>query len=123
MDRANKNMKVKDYKELIVWQKSIELVFEVYKITGQFPNTEKFGLCSQMQRSAVSIPSNIAEGSARNHTNEFKQFLGISYGSSAELETQMIIAKRLFSQIDYLKAESLNNEVQKMLNSLIKKLN
>ncbi len=115
-------MKVKDYKELIVWQKSIELVFEVYKITRQFPPEERFTFASQMQRAAVSIPSNIAEGACRNHTAEFKQFLGISYGSSAELETQIIIAKKLYPKIDYSKAESLNLEVQKMLNSLMNKL-
>ncbi len=115
-------MKVQNYKELIVWQKSIELVFEIYKITRQFPTEEKYGLCSQMQRASVGIPSSIAEGACRNHTAEFKQFLGISYASSAELETQIIIAKKLYSQIDYSKAESLNLEVQKMLNSLMAKL-
>ncbi len=115
-------MKVQNYKELIVWQKSIELVVEVYSITKQFPSEERFGLSSQMQRAAVTIPSNIAEGACRNHTNEFKQFLGISYGSSAELETQIIIAKRLYSTIDYSKAEKLNLEIQKMLNSLMAKL-
>ena len=115
-------MKVQNYKELIVWQKSIELVFEVYKITKRFPTEEKYGLSSQMQRASVGISSNIAEGACRNHTAEFKQFCGISYGSSAELETQIIIAKRLYPNIDYSKAESLNLEVQKMLNSLMAKL-
>jgi len=115
-------MKVKDYKELIVWQKSIELVFEVYKITKQFPPEEKYGLNSQMQRASVGIPSSIAEGACRNHTAEFKQFCGISYASSAELETQIIIAKKLYPGIDYSKAENLNKEVQKMLNSLMNKL-
>lgn len=112
-------MKVKDYKELIVWQKSIDLVIEVYKITKLFPSEEKFGLSSQMQRAAVSIPSNIAEGACRNHTGEFKQFLGVSYASCAELETQIIISRRLYPNIEYLKAEGLNQEVQKMLNRLM----
>lgn len=75
-----------------------------------------------MQRAAVTIPSNIAEGAGRSHTKEFKQFLGISFGSSTELETQIIIAKRLYPQIDYLIAESLNIEVQKILNGLMNKL-
>lgn len=115
-------MKLQNYKELIVWQKSIDLVFEVYKITKQFPTEEKFGLSSQMQRAAVSIPSNIAEGAARNNTKEFIQFLGVAYASSAELETQIIIAKKLYSKINYEIAESLNLEVQKMLNGLINSL-
>jgi four helix bundle protein len=115
-------MKVQNYKELIVWQKSLELVLEIYKISRQFPPEEKFGLASQMQRASVGIPSNIAEGASRNHTNEFRQFLGITYGSAAELETQIIIAKKLYPNIDYSKAEELNVEVQKMLNSLMAKL-
>ena len=115
-------MKVKNYKELVVWQKSIELVFEVYKITKQFPPEEKYGLSSQMQRASVGIPSSIAEGAGRNHTAEFKQFCGIAFGSSAELETQIIIAKRLYSSLSYLQAENLNQEIQRMLNSLMNKL-
>lgn len=87
------------------------------------PKNEVYGLCSQMQRSAVAIPSNIAEGCKRNHRAEFIQFLGIANASSAELETQLIIAKRLYSGIEFSKAESLLVEVQKMLHVLISKLN
>jgi len=87
-------MKVKDYKELEVWKKGIELVDCVYKITASFPNNERFGLVVQMQRSAVSIPSNIAEGFARQYTKEYIQFIYIALGSCAELETQSIIAHR-----------------------------
>ena len=115
-------MQITHYKDLIVWQKSIELVHEVYFITKNFPKTEVYGLSSQMQRSAVSIPSNIAEGQARNHKAEFVQFLGIAFGSSAELDTQIIIAKKEYPQADFLKAEQLIVEVQKMLSVLIKKL-
>jgi four helix bundle protein len=115
-------MKVQNYKDLIVWQKSIELVVEIYKITKQFPSEEKYGLSSQMQRASVSVPSNIAEGACRNNTGEFNQHLGIAFASAAELETQLIIAKKLYSQIDYSKAENLTLEVQKMLNSLMAKL-
>ncbi len=115
-------MKVKNYKELIVWQKSIDLVIEVYSITRQFPSDERFGLSSQMQRAVVGISSSIAEGAGRNHTKEFKQFLGISFGCSTEIETQIIIAKRLYPKIDYSKAEGLNLEVQKMLHGLMNKL-
>ena len=110
------------YKELIVWQKSTELVNEVYAITKQFPKSEVYALASQMQRSAVAIPSNIAEGHARNHTGEYVQYLGIAYASSAELDTQIIIAKSQYSLLSYQKAEHLLVEVQKMLAVLMKKL-
>ena len=110
------------YKELIVWQKSIDLVNEVYIFTKQFPKTEIYSLASQMQRSAISIPSNIAEGHARNHTAEFVHFLGVAYASCAELDTQIVISKKQYSSLNYKKAEELLVEVQKMLAVLIKKL-
>lgn len=113
---------VKSYKDLVVWQKSIELVQEIYKITSKLPREEIYGLSSQMRRSSVSIPSNIAEGQQRYGTREFVQFLKISYGSGAELETQLIILKNLYPKIDMLKAESLLDEIQRMLNKLINKL-
>ncbi len=84
-------MPIQSYKDLVVWQKSIELVNEIYTITKQFPKTEMFVLASQMQRSGVSIPSNIAEGFGRKGSKEFVQFLYIAYASSLELETQIII--------------------------------
>ena len=83
------------YKDLVVWQKSITLVVEIYAITALFPSEEKFGLVSQMRRAAVSIPSNIAEGYARKNRKENAQFINIAFGSGAELETQIIIAKRV----------------------------
>jgi four helix bundle protein len=112
-------MPIKNHKDLIVWQKAIELVKEVYKIVKQFPSEEKFILVSQMTRAAISIASNIAEGWARNHKLEFIRFLNISFGSATELETQLIIAKSEYSKIDYTKAEGLVIEVQKMLGKLI----
>jgi len=115
-------MAITHYKDLIVWQKSIDLVDEIYKITRQFPKVELYGLASQMQRSAVSIPSNIAEGQSRNHLLEYVHFLGIACGSSAELETELIIAKRQYNDLNYTKAESLLLETQKMLNVLIRNL-
>jgi four helix bundle protein len=115
-------MKISHYKELIVWQKSIDLVDQVYIITRSFPKTELYALASQMQRSAVAIPSNIAEGQCRNHLLEYIQFLGIAYASAAELETQLIISKRQYPDLNYQKAESLLLEVQKMLNVLIRNL-
>lgn len=113
---------IKDYKELIVWQKSIELANEIYLLTKEFPKNEVYGLISQMQRAAVSISSNIAEGQCRNHTREFVQFLGIALGSSAELETQLIISKKQYPKCNFKTSENLILEVRKMLNSLIRKL-
>lgn len=115
-------MKLESYKNLEVWKKSIDLVDEVYKITRQFPKAETYGLSSQMQRSSVAIPSNIAEGYCRNHRKEYVQFLSIAYSSSAELETQLIIAKRLYIGIDYSRSEKTLDEVKRMLYVLIEKL-
>src|SRR3989338_2169364 len=115
-------MKLNSFKELIVWQKSIELVNEIYNITKKFPKTETYGLASQMQRAGVSIPSNIAEGYRRNHRAEFIQFLAIAISSAAELETQLIICKQQYTDIDYSKAEALLDEIQRMLYVMISKL-
>lgn len=87
--------KIRTFKDLKVWQKGIELVKEVYKTTKSFPREEQYGLVSQMRRSAVSIPSNIAEGFRRRYGKEHKQFLSIALGSCAELETQIVISKEL----------------------------
>ena len=87
--------KIKTFRDLRVWQKGIELVEEVYKITQDFPKEEQYGLSSQMRRAAVSIPSNIAEGFRRRYSKEQKQFFNVTLGSSAELETQIVIAKEL----------------------------
>ena len=84
-----------DHKDLDVWKKSMDLVVKVYQITQMFPDTERYGLTSQMRRAAVSIPSNIAEGAARKGDKELVQFLSISIGSLSELETQYLIAIRL----------------------------
>jgi len=104
------------YKDLKLWQKSIDLVTSVYLLTRSFPNDEKFGLVSQINRSAVSIPSNIAEGAGRNSDKEFIQFLSIAQASSYELETQLIISKNLnYISIEELKYLSEQiEEVQKM---------
>ncbi len=115
-------MPLQSFKDLLVWQRSIDLVDEVYIITKQFPKSETYALSSQMQRAAVSIPSNIAEGYKRNHRPEFIQFLSIANASTAELETQIIISKIQYPACDYKRAESLLTEVQKMLHVLINKL-
>jgi four helix bundle protein len=113
---------MKTHKDLKVWKDSMELVTLVYQKTKSFPNDEKFGLTSQIRRSAVSIPSNIAEGSAKNTDKDFIRYLYISLGSASELHTQLIIANNL----DYLKTsefESLsqNSEsISKMISGLIR---
>ncbi len=115
---------LKSYRELIVWQKSMDLVTEIYKNTSNFPKEEIYGLTSQMRRAAVSIPSNVSEGQARNSTGEFKQFLGISKGSLAELETQIQVSLNL----NFLTKEAGNQlqlkcyEINKLIHGLIKSL-
>ncbi len=113
-----------DYKKLNVWQKSMELVKETYNIVNQFPDFEKYALCSQMRRSAVSIPSNIAEGAGRRSSNEFKLFLGYANGSCYELETQLLIAKGqdYLSDVTYNSITSKITEIQKMNFNLIKSI-
>ena len=117
-------MEVRTFKDLKVWQKSYDLVLEVYKATKGFPSEEKFGLTSQIRRAAVAIPSNIAEGYARGYLKQYIQFLYIAYGSGAELETQLMLAKDL----EYLKGDRFKDlierfyEVERMLMALIKSL-
>ncbi|EMS32929.1 hypothetical protein C943_00936 [Mariniradius saccharolyticus AK6] len=106
-----------NFKNLMVWNKAVDMAVKVYQITSKFPNEEKFGMTSQMRRSSVSIPSNIAEGTARNSSKAFTNSLDISLGESFELETQTIIARRvgLLTQDDF---ESINHdidEIQKMI--------
>ncbi|MFA6135985.1 MAG: four helix bundle protein [Candidatus Paceibacterota bacterium] len=117
--------KIKTFKELIVWQKSIRLVIEAYKLTDKFPKEEIYGLTSQIRRAAVAVPSNIAEGWARYHTKEFIQFIGIAYGSCAELDTQLEISKALkyISEVEYLSVLDKIVEIEKMLSGLSNKLN
>lgn len=112
------------YKELSVWQKSIQLVIDIYKLTKTFPKDEIYGLVSQMQRAAVSIPSNIAEGNERNSKKEFIHFLHIARGSLAELETQLVIAEKLNYINQNQSTQILNNchEIGKMINGLLIKL-
>ncbi|NOQ68405.1 four helix bundle protein [Patescibacteria group bacterium] len=112
------------YKDLIVWQKSMDLIVEIYKLTDNFPRSEIYGLTSQMRRCSVSIPSNIAEGRRRGSKKDYRHFLIIAYGSGAELETQIEIAKRLqFNKnSDFIKVDSLLNEIMRMLNKMLSTL-
>lgn len=113
--------KTTNYKELIVWQKSINLAINIFKITKKFPRSELYGLVSQMRKAAFSIPSNIAEGYCRGSRNEYRQFLQIAYASAAELETQLIIClkTKLIRERDFYLLNEQLTEVLKMLNKMI----
>lgn len=108
---------VKSYRDLLVWQKGIQLTVSIYKLSKTFPREDLYGLTSQMRRSAVSIPSNIAEGAGRLNTQEYRQFLGIARGSSFELQTQLTIAKELrYGDAESIEAaESLCNDLGRMI--------
>ncbi|OGG52383.1 hypothetical protein A2851_05020 [Candidatus Kaiserbacteria bacterium RIFCSPHIGHO2_01_FULL_53_29] len=115
---------MQSYQDLIVWQRGVELVAEVYRLTRKFPKEEMFGLISQMRRAAVSIPANIAEGFARKHRAEYVQFLRVAFGSGAELETHLILAEKLqfVSRVEVSKTAGLLNETMRMLNKLLSSL-
>jgi four helix bundle protein len=115
---------IQSYKELIVWQKSMLLVKEIYILTASFPKSEVFSLVSQIRRAAISIPSNIAEGYGRKSSKEYAQFYAIAYGSCLELETQLLIAQ----EVGYIEAKeaekvfALLKEVSAMLNAMLSKM-
>ena len=115
---------VQKYEDLIVWQKAMDLVAEVYKIAKLLPGEELYALSDQMRRAAVSIPSNIAEGNSRHTTQDYVRFLGIARGSKAEVETQLEICIRLnyITKDQTLSALALCNEIGKMLSSIIQRL-
>jgi len=117
-------MEILSYRDLIVWQKTMELVTAIYSKTCEFPNEEKYGLTMQIRRCAVSVPSNIAEGYGRNSTPDYIRFLNIARGSLYELQTQLEIAVNLGYLKDAIYKDLLQsiNEVERMLNSLIGKL-
>lgn len=115
---------MKSYRDLIVWQKAMQLVVDIYLITGKLPDEERFGLVSQIRRSAVLIPSNIAEGYGRNYTKDYIRFLQIARGSLFECQTQLEIALNLkfITTSDIESVTFVSVEIEKMLNSLINKL-
>lgn len=117
-------MAIRSYKDLLVWQKSIDLIDEVYRLTRGFPKSETYGLASQMQRAAVSVAANIAEGSGRDSTKEFIHHLSYSLGSLAEVETYLTVSVRLEYTVKSIvaKLESQSDEIGKMLRSLQKSL-
>ena len=117
-------MEKSSYQGLLVWQKAMDLTTAIYKLVKKLPKEELYSLSDQMRRSAVSIPSNIAEGQDRHSKKEFIHFLTISRGSKAELETQLLICVKVgyLSETDISEAMSLSKEIGKMLTSLINKL-
>jgi len=112
------------YQDLMVWQRAIEMTVSTYEATRSFPREEMYGLTSQLRRAAVSVASNIAEGRGRISQGEFRQFLGLAQGSNYEVQTQLLVAKRLFMGEPELlrKAENLSIEVGKMLSAFIASL-
>lgn len=118
------DMKIQTFRDLDVWNKSIDFVQEIYSITRNFPDDERFGLCSQMRRAAVSIPSNIAEGYRRTSRKEYARFVRIAYGSGSELETQLEIVSRLnfIDQKHFILLEKSLADILRMLNRLAARL-
>lgn len=118
------NTKPQSYRDLLVWQKGIELAKLLYPLTAKLPAEEKFGLVSQIRRAAVSVPSNIAEGQARRTTGEFIQFISHAEGSAAELDTQLYLAVELglWKPNDAAPGLALIDEIRRMLNSLRRRL-
>ncbi len=117
-------MAIETYRDLDIWKKGIEVVKDVYKLTEEFPKQETYGLISQLRRSAISIPSNVAEGFKRYHNKEYKQFLHMSLGSCGELETQITIAnelKYIQESEEAILLEKLDH-IGRMISNLLKKL-
>lgn len=115
---------MQDYRKLIVWQKSHQLALEIYGVTRSFPAAERYGLTSQIRRSAVSVPSNIVEGSGRNSSQDFLRFLQIAFSSCGELEYQLLLSKDLgyLKNTEYEKLYGVVNEIRRMLAGLISKV-
>ena len=116
---------MKNYRDLLVWQKAMDLVEEIYRITEFLPSEEKFGLSLQLKRAAVSIPSNIAEGFERNTTKDYIKFLSIAKASRAEVETQLYICKRLefLTDEEIKKSLEICDEIKRIIIAMFKKLN
>jgi four helix bundle protein len=115
---------MRNFKELIVWQKAHQIVLEVYVVTRSFPSDERFGLISQLRRSAASVPANIAEGCGKESDRDFARFLSIAAGSASETEYHFFLAHELgfIEEKSYIELDKNVNEVKRMLNSFIKKL-
>jgi four helix bundle protein len=116
--------KRRDYRDLVLWQRAMELATEVHRVTLKLPRHEMFGMSAQLRRAAVSVPSNVAEGSGRRTTREFIAFLHIARGSLSELKTQLDLARRIdyLADADLSNADSLSDEVGRLLNAVIRGL-
>ena len=123
-EAEGRSKKMKSYRDLIIWQKSMRLVTRIYLITKELPKNELYGLTSQIRRSSISLPSNIAEGYGRNSTNDYIRFLQIACGSLYEVQTQLEICRNLeyLSKDIFNKIYEQSREIERMLNSLIGKL-
>jgi len=121
--KVESNGPAKSFRELLVWQRAIELATTIYELIAGFPKDERYELSSQIRRAAVSVPSNIAEGQGRLSTGEFRQFLGVARGSNFELQTQLEIARRVkFGDPKLIdEAEGLSHEVGKMIHAILEK--
>ncbi len=118
------NTPIRTFKDLLVWQKAMDLSVEVYRLTENYPGHERYGLCTEARKTARSVPYNIAEGHKRGSTAEYIRFLGIAAGSGSELETQLLMADRLgyHQRNDAEKVFELRAEVERMLDALIRSL-
>jgi len=123
-DKGNEKNRVRTYRDLIVWQKAMALVAEIYKLTRGFPREETYGLTPQIRRCAVSIPSNIAEGFGRHSSQDYLRFLQIAMGSLFELQTQAEIAVRLsyLPRDDFERLYEASREIERMLSSLMRRI-
>lgn len=115
-------MQTKGYQALLVWQKAMELAREIYVLTEKFPQKEQFGLCDQMKRAAISVPSNIAEGYRRGSKKDYAHFVSIAHGSLSELETQILLAQSVYPKFVYEKSLGLTEEIGRMLFGLSRAL-
>jgi four helix bundle protein len=111
---------VRSFRDLVVWQRAVELTVAIYQVEKEFPNEERFGLTSQIRRASVSVASNIAEGHGRNSIGEFRQFLGVARGSNFEVQTQLILSRKLelAGEKSLGICESLSDEIERMLVAL-----
>ncbi len=116
--------KIVSYRDLLIWQKSMDLIVDIYKVSAKFPKEEIYGLTAQIRRASISVPSNIAEGYGRRSTGDYKRFLNMALGSLFEFQTQLEVSKRLnyLGENEFEPLNELSNEIERMTNSLISKL-
>lgn len=116
--------KIVSYRDLLIWQKSMDLIVNIYKVSAKFPKEEIYGLTAQIRRASISVPSNIAEGYGRRSTGDYKRFLNMALGSLFEFQTQLEVSKRLnyLGENEFEPLNELSNEIERMTNSLISKL-